>query len=186
MPFSVLLDANVLFRIRLTDFLLTASEAGLFRVLWSDQILDEALRNAQRAYEPQAAGIAERFDDMRAAFPGALVEGYQSLVTAMTNDPKDRHVLAAGVTGRADVILTSDLGDFPPASVDPYKIEVQSPDEFCIHLWHLQPDAVLAVLTSLAAKRQRGTFAARRILDELEPSAPRFVTEVRKSGRLLP
>jgi predicted nucleic acid-binding protein len=34
------------------------------------------------------------------------VTGYESLIGSMTNHPKDRHVLAAAVAGRADVLVT--------------------------------------------------------------------------------
>jgi hypothetical protein len=37
----------------------------------------------------------------------------------MTNEPKDRHVLAAAVRGRADVIVTENIRDFPPLAADP-------------------------------------------------------------------
>jgi len=40
----------------------------------------------------------------------------------MMNDLKDRHVLAAAVYGRCDVIVTENTQDFPLESTDPYKI----------------------------------------------------------------
>ena len=44
----------------------------------------------------------------------ALVTGYEPLVkTIHLPDPNDRHVLAAAITGRADVIVTKNLKDFP-------------------------------------------------------------------------
>jgi hypothetical protein len=71
---------------------------------------------------PQQA--ARRVEQMRAAFPLAEEEarGYESLIPAMTNDPKDRHVLAAAaaVRANAELIVTANLKDFPAASVEPY------------------------------------------------------------------
>jgi hypothetical protein len=50
-------------------------------------------------------------------------------------DPDDRHVLAAAIIGRCDVIVTQNLKDFPDAVLACYGIDVQHPDEFlCNHL----------------------------------------------------
>jgi predicted nucleic acid-binding protein len=38
-------------------------------------------------------------------------------------DPADRHVLAAAIRGRADVIVTMNLKDFPAGTLAPYGIE---------------------------------------------------------------
>ena len=36
----------------------------------------------------------------------------------MTNDPKDRHVLAAAVAAGSELIVTFDVGDFPLEACD--------------------------------------------------------------------
>ena len=40
-------------------------------------------------------------------------------------DPDDRHVLAAAITGRCDVIVTQNLADFPAEALAPFGIDVQ-------------------------------------------------------------
>ena len=50
--------------------------------------------------------ITHRLDQMNGAFPDAAVTGYEALITDMTNDPKDRHVLASAVRGGAEVLVT--------------------------------------------------------------------------------
>lgn len=42
-----------------------------------------------------AERVDRRIAHMARSFPDALVTGYESLIDGMTNDPKDRHVLAA-------------------------------------------------------------------------------------------
>ncbi len=183
MPYAALLDADVLFRIRLTDFLLSAAEVHLFRPLWSAVILDEASRNIKAKFEsvdPQS--IDSRFSDMCGAFPAAEVTGFEGLISAMTNDEKDRHVLAAAVVGRADVIVTFNLTDYPDAARKPLHIAAQAPDEFALHLWTLYPPAIIQVLHSLASKRVRGTWTARQVLEELTEALPGFVAAVSSSG----
>ncbi|MGY4844783.1 hypothetical protein ACW9PK_08500 [Kocuria sp. MNB10] len=66
------------------------------------------------------------------AIQAALVENYESLVPAMTNDPKDRHVLAAAVRSRAELIVTSNQKDFPATALKPYDVAVRSPDDFLL------------------------------------------------------
>jgi predicted nucleic acid-binding protein len=82
-------------------------------VRWSERILDEALRNAKADNPEKRASIDSRFDDMRAAFPETMVTGHETLIPCMTNEEKDRHVLAAAIVGRADLIVTSNVKDFP-------------------------------------------------------------------------
>lgn len=83
-PVAVL-DACVLFPIRLATTLLWLAEAGLFQPLWSEQILDEVERNLPHVgVSPERA--ARRVGMMRDAFGseamvddfGARLDGLQS------------------------------------------------------------------------------------------------------------
>ena len=53
---------------------------------------------------------------MTAAFPEALVTGYESLIKNMTCDEKDRHVLAAADYLPAQTLVTFNTKDFPETS----------------------------------------------------------------------
>lgn len=186
MAFSVLLDANVLFPIRLTDLLLTAADARLYRPLWSEQVLDEACRNAVAEYGP---AISSRFDKMRAAYPQAAVTGYEPLVSAMTNHLDDRHVLAAAVAGRADLIVTYNKRHFPAASRTPFQIDLQGPNEFLEHLWSLNQNAVIGCIETIARKRRRppasgGRHTGTSVASELIPTVPGFANVALASGLL--
>jgi hypothetical protein len=64
----------------------------------------------------------------------------------MTNNPKDRPVLAAAVACGAQTIVTFNLKDFPPGPLAPWSVEAQSPDEFLIHQYHLDPETVFTVV----------------------------------------
>jgi hypothetical protein len=75
----------------------------------------------------------------------ALVTGYEGLIPGLQlPDPNDRHVLAAAICGRADVIVRMNLNDSPVEVIEPLGIEAQHPDEFILHLLHLAPGAVVA------------------------------------------
>lgn len=80
----------------------------------------------------------------------ALVEGYASLIPSlMLPDPDDRHVLAAAIHARADVIVTFNLKDFPAETLDTCGIEAQHPDEFLCHAFDLAPDVVCTIAREL-------------------------------------
>ena len=95
--FRVVLDADVLFPCLLRDTLLRAAEHEFFQLYWSAEILEEVRRNlvaTDTTNEHQAQQLVNAMDG---AFPEAMVNGYQDLVDAMPNHPKDRHVAAAAV-----------------------------------------------------------------------------------------
>jgi hypothetical protein len=66
----------------------------------------------------------------------ALITGYENLIPALElPDPNDRHVPAAAIVGRCDVIVTANLKDFPESVLAAFGIDAQHPDEFlCNHL----------------------------------------------------
>ena len=106
----VLLDANILYPIRLCDFFLTAGTVGLIaKAVVSEEILAEALRNvtADRA-DLGAERIQRRFDAVRTATSGAddpIPKRYFD--TTVVNE-KDRHVLAAARYHAVDFVVTND------------------------------------------------------------------------------
>jgi predicted nucleic acid-binding protein len=113
---AAVLDACVLYPVGLRDTLLNVAEAGLFRVLWTEEILPETARNIVRDTPGLTMEHLEKtFAAMRRAFPDAMISGYQPLIEAMTNHPKDRHVLAAAVAAQADVVVTANLRHFSAA-----------------------------------------------------------------------
>jgi predicted nucleic acid-binding protein len=150
--FSAVLDANVLYPFSLRDTLLRLAELELYTPLWSAWIIDEMTRNLaeQRITDEQAARIEAA---MRAAFEEAEVDAaeIERLEPAMTNDPKDRHVLAAAVAADSELIVTFDLGDFPPEACEPVGVEATHPDDFLLDLYDLNPEAVRAALEQQAA-----------------------------------
>jgi len=176
--FSVVLDTCVLYPAYLRDTLLRMASAELYRPLWTRTILDELTANLPEAVTPLAA------QRLRAAmtrhFPDAEVTGYEALVESMTNDPKDRHVLAAAVRSRASAIITFNLADFPPAATDPYDIEVQHPDEFLLNQLDLAPGVALDVLRRQVRGYDRPTMDLFALATALEHAGcPDTADEVR-------
>lgn len=106
----VLLDANILYPIRLCDCFLTAGVVGLIaKPVVSEEILAEAQRNvtADRA-DLGEARVKRRFDAVRTVTSGAddpIPKRY--LETRVIND-KDRHVLAAARLHSVNFVVTND------------------------------------------------------------------------------
>lgn len=89
---------------------------------------------------------------MRITFPDALVTEWEELVpTIYLPDPDDRHVVAAARAGRADVIVTDNLADFPPAAL-PASIARQSLDDFLLDLLDLHPGQVITSVRAIAGR----------------------------------
>jgi len=182
-PFVALLDANVLYPIWLSDALLRMAETEVFQVRWTERILDEASRNikASRPDENPAA-VDRRFEDMRAAFAEAMVTRYAELESVMKNAPEDRHVLAAAIVGRADVIVTKNLGDFPAEALDPYGIDAQHPDEFLCNQWELDEEAMVEAMEHWLTDLANPRLTLEQLLSRLERDVPRFCQVVRTVG----
>lgn len=169
----VLLDACVLIPMPLADTLLRlAAGPRLFLPKWSDEIMAEVSRSLQEDFGLSAEKAVYRETQIRQHFPEAWVEGYEDLIPAMENHPKDRHVLAAAVRTGAKVIVTYNIKDFPPSSMASHSIAVQGPSAFLKDLYKQAPSAVMNTLESQAtAIRQPLQY----VLSRLRVNAPAFV-----------
>lgn len=179
-----MLDANVLVPNLVRDVLLRIAEAGFYRPLWSADILTETRRTILRiapGADPKA--VDRMLASMDATFMDARVSGYEPLIPAMSNNAKDRHVLAAAVVGRADTIVSADRRGFPEESCAPFDIEVVTPDAFLLNQYDLDPEAVVEIVRRQCAATGRVPGHARYSLPELlaalrQAGAPRFADAV--------
>jgi hypothetical protein len=151
---TVLLDANVLYPAPLRDILLQLAVTGVFRARWSADIhrewIDALLRN-----EPHRDRRAlERTRDlMDRAVRDCLVTGYEPLVPVLAlPDAGDRHVLAAAIVGRCDIIVTQNLSHFPSVTLTPLEIRAQHPDIFLGDLLDLSPDIFCDAVRKVRAR----------------------------------
>ncbi len=180
MAFVAVLDTSALFPALLCDTLLRLADADLYQPLWSGDILEELRRSLIRA-GVDANAVDRRLARMRYAFREAEVKGYEHLVTAMSNHPKDRHVLAAAVRSGAGLIVTFNVSDFPPAALDPHEIEAVTPDSFLLDQLDLAPELALDVLRQQMADYSRPPMSFSELLNALERAgAPQFAREVRR------
>jgi hypothetical protein len=169
-----LLDACVIIPGALRDTLLHVASVGLYRPLWSGDILQEIERHVGRLRHPDRA--RQLVGDMQRVFPDASVQGYQHLIGGLSNHPKDQHVLAAAIVGQAEVIVTMNLRDFPRRALAPFGIEAWSPDDFLTYLFNLDPDLMIAAIERQAAQK---TMDKSQVLDKLVGHAPTFIAAIR-------
>lgn len=184
MAFPAFLDTCTLFGAYLCDTLLRLAEAEAFRPLWSADVLAELDRILRERGLPEAA-VTRRTSEMRRVFPDAEVTGYEPLIASMTCDQKDRHVLAAAVRARAEVLVTFNLRDFPEGSTSAYDVQVVDTDSFLLDQLDLYPGFVMGSLQRQSHSYKRPATSLPDLLSRLAAAGvPRFAAEARRHCRL--
>jgi predicted nucleic acid-binding protein len=142
--FTAVYDACILYPAPLRDLLMWLALTDLFRARWTDEIHDEWIRNVLKNRSDLTLKQLTRTKNcMNTSIRDCLVDGYQTLIPALIlPDLGDRHVLAAAIRCRADVIVTFNEKDFPKEHLSSYGIEAQHPDEFIRHLLDLNPRTI--------------------------------------------
>lgn len=173
--FTALYDADVLHPPGLRDLLVRLGQTGLFRARWSEQILDEMVESVLRRRPDLDAGrLARTRQLMCDAVADCLVTRYEPLIEGLNlPDPDDRHVLAAAIQCSAQVIVTSNLDDFPREALEPFNIEAQGPDQFVLDVVNLAPARVAAVIQQQSAALRNPTRTVDELLGDLSQTLPR-------------
>jgi len=114
------------------DLFLQLAVLDVFRAKWSADIhrewIEALLRNQP---ERDRAKLERTCSLMDEAAGDSLVTGYKPLIASLSlPDRGDRHVLAAAIAGRCDVIVTQNLHHFPDAALAPFQLVAQHPDDF--------------------------------------------------------
>lgn len=170
----VLADANVLYSRVLRDYLVYAADEGVIAIRWSRRILTEAMKHLQAhnaAFDDEHAALLIRL--LNTAYPQAEVTPTAAARRKVDKldmpDEDDRHVLAAAVTARADILCTNNLKDFPPESMASVRIELLSADALLSWLVTAHPSEMLAAhrmaVSRLAGATDTSTIAALRRAD---------------------
>lgn len=125
------------------DFLLHVAIAPFvfYRPRWTASIHDKWTRNlAANRPDLKPKQIVRTRSLMETNFPAAMVLGYKSLVDTLTlPDPDDGHVLAVAIEGKANIIVTANLQDFPALYLSGFGIEPLFPDVFTVRLYEAFP-----------------------------------------------
>ncbi len=182
MAFGATYDACVLYPAGMRDLLVRHGASGLFRARWSDRILDEMIRAILRNRpDLTLEQLARTRQLMCEAVPDCLTTGFEGLIDGLVlPDPDDRHVLAAAIRAGSGVIVTENVVDFPAVALQPYNIEVQTPDQFVLHLIDLSLGTVRSAIEAQAAALTDPPIPTGELLDRLARSGlPRSMAALR-------
>ncbi len=184
MRIVAVLDACVLVPAGLRDLLLSMADVGLFRPVWQEEIEDELRRNGARlllAGGLDRGGAADALErvvtSMNGAFPDARITSlrWRRRMVECTNDPKDRHVVAAALASSASHLVTANLRHFPMRSRPP-GLHVLAPDPFLLDLLARDSHGVVAGVEAMAARHRRPPHTPLELAELIAAGvhAPRF------------
>lgn len=172
----VVLDACVLANFSLCDTLLRLAEPPrLYEPKWSEEIIRETTRTLESKLGWPSSLTAYLQAELRAHFGEAWISGYEALIPRMTNDEKDRHVLAAAVHGQVPIIVTFNLRHFRREHLEPWGIRALHPQSFLIEILREEESVVMTKLEQQAADRRR---SLPQLLDILSATVPEFAAIV--------
>ena len=169
MAFVVVYDACVLHPAPLRDYLLRAALTGVVRARWSARILDECFHSILDSRpDLNSESLARTRRLMEVAIPDAIIADFESIEPSLDlPDPNDRHVLAAAIRAGAQTIVTFNLDDFPPRTLERFDVEARHPDDFVLGLIDLAPAAMIRVLDEQAAALRNPPRSREELMDTL-------------------
>lgn len=166
----VFIDTNVWYPVVLADLVLRSVEIGLFDLAWTDESLAEVERVLVERKGLTAQNAAVFGAQVRATAPRGRIDPavYRPLIAEMTGpDPGDHVHAAAARGGRADVLLTINIADFPAADVGP-TCRVLHPGDLFGELAGSCPIELGRLIAEMAAHRKRPPMTPDDILDRLD------------------
>lgn len=118
--------------------------------------------------------------EVLSAFPEALIDGYEQLIPALTNDEKDRHVLAVAIKGQAQHIVTANIKHFKEADLNPWDITALHPQSYLLTLFEHSPERITDCLRKIAEDRSQNGhhITPEQVLFTLQKTVPLFAKEV--------
>jgi hypothetical protein len=143
-------------------------EAGAFSPAWSDTIQQEWIKNRHGKFGDQISRLHFARDEMERAFPGTNFDpDPRALRTIPLPDANDIHVVATAIAAEAKSIVTYNVRHFPNGVLGPLGIHAETPDEFCTHLLHAIPTAVVQGARLHRASLKRPPYDSDAYLDHL-------------------
>jgi hypothetical protein len=174
------LDACVLFRGGVRDFLLWVAEARAFSPVWSNQIHEEWMRSRRDKFGDPVSRLDYARSQMEQAFPGANFEPDPTTLSALSlPDMGDVHVVATAIAAEAHTIVTFNEKHFPGDLLGPMGLRVETPDAFGSRLFQLAGAELVEGARLHRESLKRPAYDASQYLDHLAS------LELRRAAELL-
>lgn len=167
--FTVIFDSSVLYPAPIRDLLIQTASTGLFRGKLTAQIHHEWTSNLLKNRPDLKIEQLERTCRfIEISIPDCLVTGFEPLIESLSlPDPNDRHVLAAAICCQAQLIVTSNLKDFPLEKLASFGIEAQHPDTFLRSQADLALPQFLGCVKTIRERLKNPPISAQNYLIEL-------------------
>ena len=127
-------------------------------------------------FDCEEAGIL--LTSMTEGYHLSCVRLWQQLSNHQINE-KDRHVLAAAIRAKVEVIVTFNVRHFGPEHLAPWGISAVTPDQFLLSLLGLQPMLVFNRITQIGLTRK--IPVAELLLSLRRAGVPKFAETVAAS-----
>lgn len=114
-----------------------------------------------------AEKIDYRIAEMNQAFPDAMVSGHDHLIPRMQADEKDKHVLAAAVHSRSDVLVTENDKDFNPPATGDDAMRVERTSKFLNRLMDEEPEQVISTLQQMVEQNRYEPRSMPALIDKM-------------------
>lgn len=180
MPDCYLLDANVIYSYTLRDCFITLAVLGV-PIRWSANIETEYIEARRRRSSGQALKAETVVSRMRTAVPDYLAMATPSAIARLDlPDPDDRHVLAAAIQAKANIIVTNNKADFPADALASHGVLALTADDALCQLHDEDPDRMLAAAASMRGRMIAPSLSAEEWLERLVVAgAPRLAARLR-------
>lgn len=159
-PF-VVLDACVLMSGIMRRLMLSLAAHGVYQPVWSERIGEEWRRNAARLWDIPLDVLETQWAEMNERFPQASQGDLQAYEAGLRySDPKDFHVIAAGLAQRARcglqqppqvLVTTWNLKDFRRSELRRQGMDVFNPDKLLSQWWQDDADRLRESIRAIPA-----------------------------------
>ncbi len=165
--FTAVLDTNVIYPVISRDLLFWFAHYELYTPKWSGHIFDE-WKDVMMRKGVSEGEATKRIHKANLAFPDALVQDYDALIRLIElPDEKDRHVLAAAIKVKANIIVTNNLKDFPEDYLQAFGLKAETANDFLTDLIDLNPEQALLAFREMVSNKKNPPLDEYEVLAQL-------------------
>lgn len=156
-----MLDACVLMSGIVRRLMLNLAADGVYQPVWSERIGEEWRRNAARLWAIPTDVLQAQWTEMNERFPQAMEGDLDAYEAGLRySDPKDFHVIAAGLARRARcglqqpprvLVATWNLKDFSRSELRRQGLDVFNPDRLLSQWWQEDAERLRASIQAVPA-----------------------------------